>query len=205
MKLVAAVVPPGLVEWRRRMGADGHDEMWQGVLHMNPVPTGKHQNLVIELVTWLRAHWARPRGCKAFNERNVASVGGWPNDYRVPDVVLLTPERFQLDKDTHIEGGPTVVVEIRSPDDESYEKLPYYFGIGVAEVWVVDRDTREPEIYVSESESEPGSHDYTMRPPAADDWLRSDTTGIELRPAEGGKLGIRIAGDQATYRALPEE
>ena len=55
MKLVASMVPPGLLEWRHRIGADGHDEMWEGVLHMNPVPSGKHQDLVIELVTWLRS------------------------------------------------------------------------------------------------------------------------------------------------------
>jgi len=119
MKLVASVIPPGLLEWRRRIGADGHDEMWEGVLHMKPVPSGKHQDLVIELVTWLRAQWARPRGGKAFNERNVAAPAAWPNDYRVPDVVLLTPDRYELDQDTHIAGDPTVVVEIRSPDDES--------------------------------------------------------------------------------------
>lgn len=131
MKLVASMVPPGLIEWRHRIGADGHDEMWEGVLHTNPVPSGKHQDLVIELVTWLRAHWARPNGGRAFNERNVAAPNDWPNDYRVPDIVLLAPERLELDMDSHIEGGPTVAVEIRSPDDESYEKLPFYYRIGV--------------------------------------------------------------------------
>ena len=98
---------------------------------MNPVPSGKRQNLVIELVTWLALHWARPNGEEAFNERNVAAPNDSPNDYRVPDIVLLAPERLELDKDTHIKKQPlTVAVEIRSPDDESYAKLPSTTGLG---------------------------------------------------------------------------
>jgi hypothetical protein len=34
------------------------------------------------------------------------------------------------------------VVEIRSPGDESFEKLPFFDRIGVGEVLIIDRDTK---------------------------------------------------------------
>ena len=39
----------------------------------------------------------------------------WPNNYRIPDLVLLTPERFDIDCNEYFDGGPDAVVEIRSP------------------------------------------------------------------------------------------
>ena len=67
------------------------------------------------------------------------------------------------------------MVEIRSPGDETMEKLPFYARLGVPEVWVVDRDTRQPELYVLRSGR------YERQSPAADGWLHSDATGVELR------------------------
>ena len=49
---------------------------------------------------------------------------------------------LRVDRDAYLEGGPTVVVEIRSPGDETMEKLPFYAQLGVPEVWIVDRDTQ---------------------------------------------------------------
>lgn len=200
MRLVASVAPPGLVEWRHRLGVDRHDEMWEGVLHMNPLPNRDHQELVSELWLWLRTYWARPRGNRVYLERNVASLGGWPNDYRGPDLVLLTPDRFPLDKNQYIEGPPLVTVEVRSPDDESYNKLSFYAALGVPEVWVIDRDTKQPEIFALSDHEQ----DYSQRTATADNWLLSNATGVELRATDGGKLAVRIAGDAASCHEIPE-
>ena len=142
MKVVASVAPPGLVEWRRRMEVDRHDELWEGVLHMNPLPNRDHQELVAELWQWLNLYWARPSGNRVYFERNVAAPGGWPNDYRGPDLVLLTRDRLEIDKNEYIQGAPTVVIEVRNPEDETYEKLNFYAKLGVPETWVVNRDTK---------------------------------------------------------------
>ena len=53
-----------------------------------------HQDIIMDMCMWLRSHWARPRGNRVHHDVNVTSPGGWPNDYRVPDLVLLTPDRF---------------------------------------------------------------------------------------------------------------
>jgi Uma2 family endonuclease len=149
------------------------------------------------MAMWLRSHWSQPRGNRVHLDVNVASQGGWPNNYRVPDLVLLTPDRFAIDHDTYFEGAPTVVVEIRSPGDETMEKLPFYAQLGVPEVWLIDRDTRRPEVLVLHA-------DQYRQQPAADGWLDSAATGVRLRGEAGNCLAMQLAGDDATWRHLPE-
>ncbi|MCZ6795223.1 MAG: Uma2 family endonuclease, partial [Planctomycetota bacterium] len=117
MKAVIAKIPDSLLAWRSRTGADRWDENWEGVLHMPPMPNRDHQNFEWSLETYLRLRWARPQGCKVFHQINLSSLGGWPDDYRIPDLVLLTPDRFDVDRNEYFEGPPSAVVEIRSPDD----------------------------------------------------------------------------------------
>ena len=125
--------------------------------------------------------------------------GGWPNrDYRVLDLVLLTPDCFHIDHNEYFEGAPTVVVEIHSPNDESYEKLAFYHGLRVPEVWIVHRDTRQPEIHVW------GDQEYTVARANENGSVRSSATHIEMRASEDRHLIVRFAGDVATERGLPE-
>jgi Uma2 family endonuclease len=139
MKAVMPVALPDVLAFRKRPGADRFDEMWEGVLHMVPAPTPAHQDLAGELQTYLKVHWARPRKAKVYHEVNLAPVGGWPNSYRIPDLLLLTPERFGITREQHFEGAPDAVVEFHSPGDEAYEKLPFYAKLGVPEVWYIQR------------------------------------------------------------------
>jgi Uma2 family endonuclease len=199
MKAVMPDVSPDYLQWRKRTGLDKWDEMWQGVLHMPPVPNREHQHFEWALETWLWTFWAHPGGNKVYHTINLASVGGWPNDYRIPDLLLLTPDRLAIDRNEYFEGPPTVVVEIRSPGDESYEKLPFYAELGVPEVWIIDRDTKAPEIYRL------AAGDYQRQLPGADGWLQSAATSVQMRGASASKLVIQMAGDQATRRLLPEE
>src|SRR3954453_19970720 len=68
MKAVMSNVPPHILEWRRRTGADQWDEMWEGVLHMAPSPNRNHQDFEGALEFWLRLHWAKPKGCRVYHE-----------------------------------------------------------------------------------------------------------------------------------------
>jgi Uma2 family endonuclease len=191
-------VPGHIIQWRKRTGADHWDEMWEGVLHMPPTPSRTHQELEGALERWLWVHWARPGGNKVYHQINVASPGGWPDDYRIPDLVLLTPDRFHIDCDQYFDGAPTVVIEIRSRGDESVEKLPFYAKIGVPEVWIIARDTKAPEIHVLRGRR------YEPQTPGEDGWLSSRATGVQLRKEPRRKLGIRLARDPASAERLPE-
>ena len=117
----------------------------------------------------------------------------------IPDLVLLTPERFSIDCRTHFEGGPEVVVEIRSPDDESEEKLPFYAQLAILEVWIIDRDTKEIDLRLLTGDS------YVRQAAGDNGWFQSPFTGIEMRAGRPGKLAIRMNGDDASREELPED
>lgn len=197
MKAVMANVPEHILEWRRRTGADRYDEMWEGVLHMAPVPNRDHQELVFTLAVWLRFNWAEPNGCRVYLERNIAEPGAWPDNYRIPDLVLLTPARFQIDRNEYCDGGPDAVVEVRSPDDESLEKLEFYAKVGVREVWIIDRDSRQPCIYRRSGEE----LDSIAANSAG--WVRSDVCDLEMRATADERLEVRLAGRAESQAILP--
>jgi Uma2 family endonuclease len=118
--------------------------------------------------------------------------GRLAHDYRIPNIVLLTPERFAIDRDEYYDGAPAVVVEIRSPGDETREKLAFYAVIGVPEVWVVDRDTRVPQVF------QLARGDYQEVSADADRWLRSAATGVWLRAGPASTLEVQMADHVAT-------
>jgi uncharacterized protein YaiE (UPF0345 family) len=197
MKAVMANVLEHILEWRRRSGADRYDEMWEGVLHIAPVPNRDHQDLAFALAMWLRLNWANPNDCRVHLEINIAEEGTWPNNYRIPDLVLLTLAKFHIDRNEYFNGGPDAVFEIHSPGDEAYEKLDFYAKVGVREVWIIGRDTKQPEML------ELVSDEYQARQPDTDGWSRSDIAGVEMRAAANDKLEIRVVGREDTQARLP--
>jgi Uma2 family endonuclease len=196
MKSAIPEGPPGILDWRKTTGADRWDEMWGGVVHMAPMPNREHQDLEWALETYLRLRWSPTRGGRVYHNINVARAGAWPNDYRIPDLVLLTPERFPIDRNEYFEGAPDVAVEIRSPGDESFEKLEFYARIGVPEVWIVDRDSKVPEIHLLVDGR------YVPQTVDADGWL-SSRMGVELKAGSAGKLAVRLTADEITRQDLP--
>jgi Uma2 family endonuclease len=129
----APVELQALLERRRRLGLDHHDEMWEGVLHMNPAPHGRHQRIAQQLAVALNGP-ARAAGLlPAMGEFNL----GVEDNYRVPDGAVHRPGPDRLYYPT-----AALVVEIVSPGDESWKKLPFYAAQGVDEVLLVDPVTR---------------------------------------------------------------
>jgi hypothetical protein len=119
-----------VLERRRRSGLDRLDEVWEGVLHMVPAPSHAHASITQQLAELLGPP-ARAAGLEpAMGEFN---LGESEDDFRVPAGGLHRPGA----------GGvwhPTaaLVVEIVSPGDESWEKLPFFADHGVDEVLIVD-------------------------------------------------------------------
>ena len=111
-------------------------------------------------------------------------------------MVVVTPERFRIYRDTHFAGGPDAVVELRSPGDETYDKIPFYAAVGVGEIWVVDRSTRACEIHVAA--------EGMVRPMTAGrrGWLRG-ALGIELRTEPDHRLALRIPGVPRSLGRVP--
>lgn len=135
-------VPQSLLDERRRTGIDVFDEEWEGELHMVPPPSGEHQLLGGRIFAVLNT-LAEARGLLAFYETGLYRVGV-ERDYRVPDQTYARPEQLSR---RGIEGGAPLVVEIRSPGDETYAKLDWYAAQGVGEVVVIEPDTRAVELF----------------------------------------------------------
>src|SRR5262245_27118484 len=120
LRAVMPVALPEVLALRKQTGADQYDEKWDGVLHMAASPRRDHQDYEGGIEAFLRRYWGPRTGGKVYHQINVAAPGRWPNNYRIPDIVLLLPERFHIDRNEYFEGGPDVAVEIHSPGDEAY-------------------------------------------------------------------------------------
>jgi Uma2 family endonuclease len=114
---------------------------------MVPSPSPYHQRFERKLANVLE-QFAVPRGLAVYHEVDLHNpkVSG-REDYRAPDVVVV--EERHVSK-RGIEGDAHIAIEIRSPEDESYEKLPFYAKVGVREVWIIDQAAKTIEVYVGE-------------------------------------------------------
>jgi Uma2 family endonuclease len=119
-----------LLERRRRSGLDRFDEVWEGVLHMVPAPIGEHADISQQLAEQLGP---RARAAGLWATMGEFNLGDSEDDFRVPDGGL---HRERLRGVWHHTAA--LVVEIASPNDESWQKLPFYAAHGVEEVLIVD-------------------------------------------------------------------
>ncbi len=191
MNKATAEPPRDRLAWRKATGLDRYDERWAGVLHMAPALSRSHQALEGSLESYLLTEWS-PRGHgEVFHQINVARPGRWPEDFRIPDLVLLLADRRSIDRDEYFDGGPNVVIEIESPGDETRAKLGFYAEIDVREVWIVERDTRRVEVLRL------GATAYEAVGEADDGWIPSAETGLELRCREE-LLEIRRSGEPSS-------
>lgn len=192
MRAVIVHVTDEELAHRRLTGLDRWDEMWDGVLHMTPAPSLEHQRMLDGIVEFVRPLMRKTGRGELVSGINVFRES---KDYRIPDLTFVAREREHLfHSDGTRGGGPDAVIEIRSPEDESYEKLPFYGTIGVHEVIVIDRDSKRVEIYRLT-----GSR-HVLLQPDPDGWLRAETMQVRLRTIEGEPPHVRIehAADPAT-------
>jgi Uma2 family endonuclease len=126
-----------LIAHRRALGLDGFDEVWDGEYHVAPHAHSDHGIISDEIAGALRplAKRAGLIGSDAFNL-------GEPTDYRVPNRGYHRQRPGTLYVAT-----AAVVVEVVSPDDETFPKLPFYAAHGVEEVLVALPDEQRVRCY----------------------------------------------------------
>ena len=169
------LVPPSpdiedLIARRHALGLDTHDEVWEGDYHMAPAAHAWHglvdQQLAVLLDPLLRS--AGLVGGGPFN------LGG-PGDFRVPDRGAFSAAPSGVWVPT-----AALVVEIESPEDETWDKLPFYAAHRVEEVLVVSPYRREV-VWLRLAVS-----------PAAG--TLAGETGGYMRVERSGLLGVEAAG-----------
>ncbi|MHB8438369.1 MAG: Uma2 family endonuclease [Acidimicrobiales bacterium] len=143
MKAVILDVDQRTLAERAQLGLDVRDEMWEGVLHMVPSPLSRHQLLGTWLVVAMMPLVVE-RGWLLSYE---TEVGVAADDYRVPDLVVYPPESRVR---RGIAGPAALIIEIRSPGDETYEKLPWYLAGRAQAVLIVDCDSLAVELYTAD-------------------------------------------------------
>lgn len=176
-----AMVHESILETRRRLGHDRFDEVWEGVLHMVPFPTTRHQRVETELLVAF-AEIARPLGLYVFGRTAIYDPAvSDDSDYRGPDVMVT--DRRHISR-RGVEGNALVLIEIVSPGDESRDKLPFYARNGVREVWLLDPRAWTIEILVLDAGK------YRVSPPVHGVALSLDVRleGSMLRVVDGDRV-----------------
>lgn len=187
MRAVMLEADQAYLEERRRRGLDGRDEMWEGELHLVPPPFDDHQGVTVELMLVL-GPLAKARGLLPRFETGLFRPGV-NDDYRVPDQTYARPE---LRTERGIDGGADLVVEIRSPHDETDRKVPWYLDLGVTEVLVVDPRRMTVELHRS---GQPVAV-------SGDGEVRSEVLGVAFATVDGA-LNLTWEGGEATIPPPP--
>lgn len=161
---------------RERHGQHKLDECWQGEWHLLNPPRSWHCLLDSALYTVL-APLGQRRGLVGACDAMGLFAG--EKDWRVPDQIHCRP-------DDVTEAGVTsaqLVVEVRSPGDDSYAKLPFYAARGVAEVLIVHQD-RRVEIYFWRNEA------TMVQVELPDGSARSNVLGCTFTQVDGPRLRV---------------
>jgi Uma2 family endonuclease len=133
--------PPEIVAFlarRRALGQDGFDEVWEGDYHVVPAPHLWH-GYVDRAVDRVVGPLAEAAGLFASSQFNL----GDPGDYRVPDGGYHRGILSEVFVPT-----AAIVVEILSPNDETWAKFDFYARHGVDEICVADPVARADRWFV---------------------------------------------------------
>lgn len=132
---------------------DKRYELDEGELIEMTRPAYKHnrvmRNLVFALETYLRAS----RAGELLLSENLFALA--PLTRRSPDAAVILGDRSkELEGAKVIPIVPEIMAEILSPSETPrmiHRKLKQYFAAGVREVWIIDPDTKEVEIWTGPS------------------------------------------------------
>jgi Uma2 family endonuclease len=187
-----------MIRERRHLGQDRHDEVWDGVYIMPPMPSNFHQDIVSDFTTVCNEVVKHPGLGRVQPGANVSDRRkNWKRNYRIPDVLVVLNEGIAVDCGTHWFGGPDFLIEIRSPDEDPDDKLPFYGKIGVREVLVVDRDSRAMQLLRLEDGQLVVVEPTTWR---KQQWLRSEVLPLAFR-----RIVVRGNGPQVLVRRTDGE
>jgi Uma2 family endonuclease len=124
-------------------------EYWDGVVIQKPVPRRRHWRLEGLVTAWL-VRYAMETGGNAGPEAHVWFDG---RGYRVPDVAYWSPTKDEGDDQRSL--PPTLIVEIRSPDQSLTalrEKCRQMRANGVDVCWLIEPYARRAEVFDSEAD-----------------------------------------------------
>ncbi len=160
-----------LRERRERLGLDHYDEVWEGVLHMNPPPATEHQYVAQQLAELLTP---LARGAGLFPLIQVFGVGEGRDNYRVPDGGLFRSRPRGVWQET-----AALAIEVLSPDDQTWAKFEFYAAHEIDELLIVDPKARGVQWFALLADRR------SRRSPIGGEYRAIERSGlIDLGPAE---------------------
>lgn len=140
-----------LIALRDARGGNHHDEVWDGVYVMAPMPNDEHQLLVSKLTYVLEESIGNQQLGEVRPGVNVSDREiDWRQNYRVPDVALFLNGCSAKNCDSFWLGGPDLAIEIVSVGEDLFEKLDFYHAVHTRELIVIDRYPWSIQQYVRE-------------------------------------------------------
>ena len=120
-----------------------------GVLVMSPSPSTRHQDVLLELATALKAFLAtQPVGRLFIAPMDVVLVARRPAVVLQPDLVFIARGR-DIVTPANVQGAPDLVVEILSPGSARLDmgrKRALYAEHGVKEFWAIPDELDRVEV-----------------------------------------------------------
>jgi Uma2 family endonuclease len=128
---------------------DKRYELDEGELIEMTRPAYKHNRILKNLVFELEVYVRKNRTGEVLISENLYALS--PNTRRSPDVaVILGDRQDELKNAKVIPIIPEIAAEVLSPSETPrmiHRKLKQYFEAGVKEVWLIDPDSHEVEVW----------------------------------------------------------
>jgi Uma2 family endonuclease len=128
---------------------DKRYELDEGELIEMTRPAYKHNRVLKKLIVEMDLYFRKNQIGEVLISENLYALS--PNTRRAPDVaVILGDRRAELQDAKVIFIIPDIAAEVLSPSETPrmiHRKLKQYFAAGVKEVWLIDPDAREIEIW----------------------------------------------------------
>jgi Uma2 family endonuclease len=139
-----------IVETRRRSGSGRLDECWEGVWHLTD-PSAPHQRVAGRVYRIFSEVVEDSGQGTAWISINVTDrAENWLENHRCPDGAVIlkrNPGVWVGESRAAFLGGPDLIIEVLSEDDEVYDKFPFYASLGVKEILIIDPGTCHPELW----------------------------------------------------------
>lgn len=132
-------------------------QLIEGDLIVSPSPDRFHQHILINLAVVIRTYLEKnPVGKLVIAPSDVRLT---ETDVYQPDLYFVSNERRSILTRQGTDGAPDLVVEILSTASARYDrglKREIYARTGVTELWIVDPEARQFQIYhLAETPDEP--------------------------------------------------
>jgi Uma2 family endonuclease len=128
---------------------DKRYELDEGELIVMSKPAYRHNRVLAKLYVELHLYFRKNGGGEALISENLYALS--PKTRRSPDVGIILGDRHEELKSAKvIPIVPEIAVEVLSPSERPgmiHRKLKQYFDAGVKEVWLIDPESQDVEIW----------------------------------------------------------